>query len=176
MAEEYDYLFLVMVVGDSDVGKETLMLRSAKGFSGEDYKMTIGFDFHTKTIEFNTNDGRERCKFLFWHASGRSHFSSIRSRMYRGMDAVLLIFDLTNHISFEHLPDWIHEIREEGQFKRLILLVGNKSDLIDQRVVSKEEIDQFNGIHSLKYIEISAKTGDHVEECFFTLLRLILVN
>ncbi|UCD02103.1 MAG: GTP-binding protein [Promethearchaeota archaeon] len=174
MAEEYDYLFKSIVVGDGGVGKTALTLRFSKGFFTEDYKMTIGVDFHVKTITIDTLEGPIRSKLQIWDTGGQERFSSIRPMYYRGSLGALLIFDLTNSASFEHLPQWIEEVRANVKSEIPLLLVGNKSDLIDQRVVSLEEVNNFTDNFNLYYMETSAKTGDGVGDCFYILACLMI--
>ena len=174
MAEEYDYLFKSIVVGDGGVGKTALTLRFSKGFFTEDYKMTIGVDFHVKTITIDALEGQIRAKLQIWDTGGQERFSSIRPMYYRGSLGALLIFDLTSYESFEHLPQWIEEVRANIKNEIPLLLVGNKSDLIDQRAVSLEEINSFTGTFNLYYMETSAKTGDGVRDCFYILAFLMI--
>jgi len=174
MAEEYDYLFKSIVVGDGGVGKTALTLRFSKGFFTEDYKMTIGVDFHVKTITIDAVEKPIRAKLQIWDTGGQERFSSIRPMYYRGSLGALLIFDLTNSGSFEHLPQWIEEIRANVKTEIPLLLVGNKSDLIDQRAVSLEELNSFTNTFNLYYMETSAKTGDGVGDCFYILACLMI--
>ena len=174
MAEEYDYLFKSIVVGDGGVGKTALTLRFSKGFFTEDYKMTIGVDFHVKTISIDSNEGPIRSKLQIWDTGGQERFSSIRPMYYRGSLGALLIFDLTNSSSFEHLPQWIEEIRANVKTEIPLLLLGNKSDLVDQRAVSLEEINTFTRDFNLFYMETSAKTGEGVGDCFYILACLMI--
>jgi Ras-related protein Rab-11A len=174
LAEEYDYLFKSIVVGDGGVGKTALTLRFSKGFFTEDYKMTIGVDFHVKTITIDTIEGPIRSKLQIWDTGGQERFSSIRPMYYRGSLGALLIFDLTNSASFDHLPQWIEEIRNNVKTEIPLLLVGNKSDLVDQRTVSLEEINTFTRNFNLFYMETSAKTGEGVGDCFYILACLMI--
>ncbi|MFX0143637.1 MAG: GTP-binding protein [Candidatus Hodarchaeota archaeon] len=174
MAEEYDYLFKSIVVGDGGVGKTALTLRFSKGFFTEDYKMTIGVDFHVKTISIDSVEGPIRAKLQIWDTGGQERFSSIRPMYYRGSLGALLIFDLTNSASFEHLPQWIEEVRTNVKTEIPLLLVGNKSDLVDQRAVSLEEINKFTANFNLYYMETSAKTGEGVGDCFYILACLMI--
>lgn len=174
MADEYDYLFKSIVVGDGGVGKTALTLRFSKGFFTEDYKMTIGVDFHVKTISIDTSEGSIKCKLQLWDTGGQERFSSIRPMYYRGSLGTILVFDLTNSASFEHLPQWIEEVRSNIKAEIPVLLVGNKSDLIDQRAVSAEEISKFTNDFNLYYMETSAKTGDGVGDCFYILACLMI--
>jgi small GTP-binding protein len=174
MAEEYDYLFKSIVVGDGGVGKTALTLRFSKGFFTEDYKMTIGVDFHVKTISIDSVEGPIRAKLQIWDTGGQERFSSIRPMYYRGSLGALLIFDLTNSGSFVHLPQWIEEVRANVKIEIPLLLVGNKSDLVDQRAVSLEEINTFTNNFNLYYMETSAKTGEGVGDCFYILACLMI--
>ena len=174
MAEEYDYLFKSIVVGDGGVGKTALTLRFSKGFFTEDYKMTIGVDFHVKTINIDSNEGLIRAKLQIWDTGGQERFSSIRPMYYRGSLGTLLIFDLTNSATFEHLPGWIEEVRSNVKNEIPLLLVGNKSDLVDQRAISLDEINVFTRDFNLFYMETSAKTGEGVGDCFYILACLMI--
>ena len=174
MVEEYDYLFKSIVVGDGGVGKTALTLRFSKGFFTEDYKMTIGVDFHVKTISIDTFEGPIKCKLQLWDTGGQERFSSIRPMYYRGSLGTILVFDLTNSASFEHLPQWIEEVRANIKVDIPVLLVGNKSDLTDIRAVSVEEINNFTRDFNLYYMETSAKTGDGVGDCFHILACLMI--
>ncbi len=172
MSDEYDYLFKSIVVGDGGVGKTALTLRFSKGFFTEDYKMTIGVDFHVKTIAIDTDDGTLRCKLQIWDTGGQERFSSIRPMYYRGSLGALLIFDLTSRESFEHLPIWLEEVRANIKNDIPFLLVGNKSDLPHN--ISREEINDFTGKFNLYYMETSAKTGEGVGDCFAVLAHLMI--
>jgi len=174
MVEEYDYLFKTIVVGDGGVGKTALTIRFSKDFFTEDYKMTIGVDFHVKTITIDSSEGDLRCKLQIWDTGGQERFSSIRPMYYRGSLGALVIYDLTNYESFEHLPQWIEEIRANIKNEIPLLLVGNKSDLTEQRAVSMEEINDFTKKFNLHYMETSAKTGDGVGDCFHILACLMI--
>jgi len=174
MAEDYDFLFKVVVVGDGGVGKTALTIRFSKGFFTESYKMTIGVDFHVKTIAIDADEGPLRAKLQIWDTGGQERFSSIRPMYYRGALGALLIFDLTSISSFEHLPQWIEEVRGNVQTDIPLLLVGNKSDLLNQRAISLEEINDFTRDFNLYYMETSAKTGDNVGDCFSVLACLMI--
>ncbi|TFG27530.1 MAG: GTP-binding protein [Promethearchaeota archaeon] len=175
MADEYDYLFKCIVVGDGGVGKTALTIRFSKGFFTEDYKMTIGVDFHVKTINIDTEEeGPIKVKLQIWDTGGQERFSSIRPMYYRGSLGGLLIFDLTSYESFEHLPQWIEEVRANVKAEIPLLLVGNKSDLLEERSLSIEEINNFTNKFNLYYMETSAKTGDGVGDCFYILACLMV--
>lgn len=174
MVEEYDYLFKVIIVGDGGVGKTALTIRFSKDYFTEDYKMTIGVDFHVKTISIETDQGLIRTKLQIWDTGGQERFSSIRPMYYRGALGAIIVYDLTSYESFEHLPQWIEEVKANIKSDVPILLVGNKSDLISHRAVSVENINNFTQKFNLYYMETSAKTGEKVGDCFHALGNLML--
>lgn len=174
MSEEYDYLFKSIVIGDGGVGKTSLSLRFSKGIFTDDYKMTIGVDFHVKTITVETSEGVITCKLQLWDTGGQERFGHIRPMYYQGALGAILVYDLTNYASFEHLPQWIEEVRTNIKYEIPLLLVGSKSDLADQRTVSIGEINDFTRAFNLFYMETSAKTGDGVMDCFYILTCLML--
>ena len=169
MSPFYDVLFKIVIFGDSGTGKNTLMGNSTS-FYTEDYKMTIGVDFGIKSLRVDNF----RVKLQMWVLGDQERFSSIRPMYYRGSLGAVLVFDLTNYASFKHLPQWIEEVRANIKNEIPFLLVGNKSDLMDQRTITIEEINQFTKAFNLYYMETSAKTGENVEEAFETLTRLML--
>ena len=175
--EEYDHLFKIVVVGDEGVGKTTLLASFGKGFFTEDYRLTIGVDFHVKTISIETKDGPKICKLqLWWLIGGLQRFKTERPMYYRGSLGALLVFDLTNFENFKQLPLWIEEMRADLAPGIPILVAGNKCDLREQTTVSHGEIDSLMRTYDLTYMEISAKTGEGVEECFHALTLLTLAN
>ncbi len=149
--------FKSVLVGDSGVGKTALALKFSKVFFAEDYKMTIGVDFHVNTVPINTAKGQIQCKLQLWDAGCQGRFSFLRPMYYGRALGIFLVFDLTNPSSFEHLPLWIEELKARINAEVPILLVGNKSDLTDQRAIPIEKINKFTRKFNLYYIETSAK-------------------
>jgi small GTP-binding protein len=174
VSEDYDYLFKSIVIGDGGVGKTSLSLRFSKGIFTEDYKMTIGVDFHVKTIIVETSEGVMTCKLQLWDTGGQERFGHIRPMYYQGALGAVVIYDITNYDSFEHLPQWIEEVRTNINYEIPLLLVGSKSDLAGQRAVSIREINNFTRDFNLFYMETSSKTGDGVMDCFYILTCLML--
>ena len=170
---DYDYIFKSIIVGDSGVGKTALAFRFSKNIFWGGHK-TTGVDFHSKNISIETREGPIRAQLQLWDIGGQEKFSSIRPMYYRGAQGAVLVFDLTNSSSFEHLHHWIEDIRYNVKKEIPLLLVGNKSDLSDERQVSLEEINSFKRNFNLYYMETSARTGECVNDCFFILTRLVL--
>ena len=166
----YDFIYKCIVVGDGGVGKTALAVRLCKGFFIEDYKMTIDVDFYVKTIEIDDFN----IKLQIWDTGGQERFNSIRSIYYRGARGAAIVFDLSNQESFEHIPRWVDEIKRETIGDIPILLIGNKSDLINSREVTSEDIYNITRRFNLLYMETSAKTGAEVSKGFDVLTHLIM--
>ncbi len=168
ISQEYDYLFKCIAVGDGGCGKTALTVRFAHGFFQEQYKMTIGVEFAVKLIEI----AGYKTKLQIWDTGGQERFSYVRPLYYRGAMGALLVFDLTNRESFEHLANWIDEVRSNiGEIP--MVLVGNKSDL-PGREVPREECESFSKKFNMYYLESSAKTGDGVTDCFGVLAAMMI--
>ncbi|MFW9782863.1 MAG: Rab family GTPase [Candidatus Heimdallarchaeota archaeon] len=174
MGINYDYLFKTIAIGDGGVGKTALTVRFSTGLFAEDYKMTIGVDFHVKTLPIETTEGTFKCKLQLWDTGGQERFNAIRPVYYRGSSGGVLVFDLTNYLSFKHLPRWIEEVRTNTTSNIPLLLVGNKSDLSELRTVSIREINEFTKDSNLYYMETSAKTGEGVGDCFYIMACLMI--
>ncbi|TFG05240.1 MAG: GTP-binding protein [Promethearchaeota archaeon] len=159
---DYDYTFKVMMLGDASVGKTSLTLRYISGFFLEDLKLTIGVDFYSKTTDFKG----KKVKLQIWDFGGEERFRFLLSQYCKGANGAFFLYDITNPITLDHLPDWTQIIREHaGDIP--IMLIGSKLDLEEYREVSREE-----GILSAKkynlasFVELSSKTGENVEKAF----------
>ncbi|MHA1792403.1 MAG: GTP-binding protein [Promethearchaeota archaeon] len=165
--EEYDYLFKVIVLGDGGVGKTAMTVRFSQGYFQESYKMTVGVDFSVKLIQIPSPERTFKVKLQVWDTGGQERFSFVRPLYYRGAMGALLVFDVSNRESFDHLPNWIEEMEANTEPVPYVL-VGNKVDL--PREVSSEEAWEFAKQFNIKYYyETSAKTGEAVGDCFHAL-------
>ncbi|QEE14824.1 GTP-binding protein [Promethearchaeum syntrophicum] len=170
MAEDYDFLFKSVVVGDGGSGKTAVVVRFSQGFFQENYKLTIGVEFAVKTININNYN----VKLQIWDTGGQERFRYVRPLYYKGSMGCIILFDLTNRESFDHVPKWLEEVKKEsGNIP--ILLVGNKSDLIDERTVSLEEALQISKDLNMFYVESSAKNGNGVGDVF-AILSLLMIG
>jgi len=165
----YDYTYKILMLGDASVGKTSLTLRYISGFFMEDLKLTIGVDFYSKTIDFIDN----KVKLQIWDFGGEERFRFLLSQYCKGANGAFFLFDITNQISLDHLPDWTQIVRENaGDIP--IMLIGSKLDLDEYRAVSKE-----NGILATKkynlasFIELSSKTGENVEKAFYDMTEIL---
>lgn len=168
-ATEYDYLFKLLLIGDSGVGKSCLLLRFADHTYTESYISTIGVDFKIRTIEL---DGKT-IKLQIWDTAGQERFRTITSSYYRGAHGIIVVYDITDAESFNNVKQWLSEIdryASEGVNK---LLVGNKNDLAPKRAVAAEQAKSFADSVGIPFLETSAKTATNVENAFLTMAAQI---
>jgi len=162
MNPDYDYLFKLLLIGDSGVGKSCLLLRFADDTYTESYISTIGVDFKIRTIE----QDQKTVKLQIWDTAGQERFRTITSSYYRGAHGIIIVYDVTDRESFNNVKHWITEIDKyaaEGVNK---LLVGNKSDLQSKKVVTYDEAKELADSLSVQFLETSAKNAHNVEEAF----------
>jgi len=165
MNTEYDYLFKLLLIGDSGVGKSCLLLRFADDTYTESYISTIGVDFKIRTIQL---DGKT-IKLQIWDTAGQERFRTITSSYYRGAHGIIVVYDTTDSESFEHVKTWLHEIDRYASENVNKLLVGNKSDLTSKRQVETESAKEFADSVNIPFLETSAKNATNVEDAFMTM-------
>lgn len=167
---EYDFLFKLLLIGDSGVGKSCLLLRFADDTYTESYISTIGVDFKIRTIEL---DGK--CiKLQIWDTAGQERFRTITSSYYRGAHGIIIVYDVTDKESYENVKQWLHEIDRYAAENVVKLLVGNKVDLEDRRAVLADSVKEFGETHSIQTIETSAKENHQVEAAFLSIASQIM--
>ena len=168
--KDYEFIFKVLLLGNSNVGKSSLFLRFVDDIWNDTFVPTIGVDFKIKTLEID----EKKIKMQIWDTAGQERFKNIISSYYRGAHGILLIFDVTDKESFKNLSNWLIEIEKNGNKNVLKLLIGNKTDLEDKRVISYNQGKEFADTYGLKYIETSAKKNMNVKEAFETLGRELM--
>ena len=169
MARDYDHLFKLLIIGDSGVGKSSLLLRFADNTFSGSYITTIGVDFKIRTV---TIDG-QRIKLQIWDTAGQERFRAVTRSYYRGAAGALMVYDITRRSTYNHLSSWLTDTRNLTNPSTVIFLIGNKCDLEGQRDVTYEEAKQFADENGLMFVEASAKTGQNVEEAFLETARKI---
>ncbi|AQK79562.1 ras-related protein RABD2c [Zea mays] len=162
---EYDYLFKLLLIGDSSVGKSCLLLRFADDSYVDTYISTIGVDFKIRTIDL---DGKT-VKLQIWDTAGQERFRTITSSYYRGAHGIIIVYDVTDMESFNNIKQWLSEIDRYASDNVCKLLVGNKCDLVDSKVVDTEKAKDFADSLGIPFIETSAKESINVEEAFLTM-------
>ena len=168
--DEYDYIFKVLLLGNSDVGKSSLLLRFVDSLWNDTFVPTIGVDFKVKTLEINN----KKVKMQIWDTAGQERFRTVISTYFRGAHGILLLYDVTNKDSFKNLENWLTEIEKNSSDKVLKILLGNKCDLSDDREISKEEGQAFAIRNGMEFMETSAKMNTNVSEAFETLGKLMI--
>ena len=161
-ASNYQYIFKLILIGNSGVGKSCILQRYIKHKFEQTYKCTIGVDFLMKTIIVNG----KTVKLQLWDTAGQEKYKSMVSSYYRGANVALIVFDVTNHKSFEALPNWIENYYKNGPEQKNIILIGNKKDLEEKREVTQEEAETFSETNNMIYFETSAKDGDNIDYVF----------
>ena len=168
--DEYDYIFKVLLLGNSDVGKSSLLLRFVDSLWNDAFVPTIGVDFKVKTLEINN----KKVKMQIWDTAGQERFRTVVSTYFRGAHGILLLYDVTNRDSFKNLESWLIEIEKNAKEKVLKILIGNKCDLTDDREISTEEGKAFALRNGMEFMETSAKMNTNVTEAFETLGKLMI--
>eukprot|EP00596_Hydrurales_sp_CCMP1899_P007630 CAMPEP_0119033564 /NCGR_PEP_ID=MMETSP1177-20130426/603_1 /TAXON_ID=2985 /ORGANISM="Ochromonas sp, Strain CCMP1899" /LENGTH=200 /DNA_ID=CAMNT_0006990397 /DNA_START=141 /DNA_END=743 /DNA_ORIENTATION=- len=169
MQAEYDYLFKLLLIGDSGVGKSCLLLRFADDTYTESYISTIGVDFKIRTIDLDA----KTIKLQIWDTAGQERFRTITSSYYRGAHGIIVVYDTTDLESFNNVKQWLHEIDRYASENVNKLLVGNKSDLTSKRAVSFDQAKEFADSLGIEFIETSAKNSTNVEKAFMMMASQI---
>lgn len=166
--EFYDVAFKVMLVGDSGVGKTCLLIRYKDGsFLSGAYISTVGMDFRNKVVTVDDY----KVKLQIWDTAGQERFRSVTHAYYRDAHALLLLYDVSNKTSFDNTRAWLGEINEYAQDDVVIMLIGNKADITQDRQVRTEDGERLAREYGVAFMETSAKTGCNVELAFMAVAR-----
>jgi len=166
----YDLLFKLLLIGDSGVGKTCILFRFSEDAFNTTFISTIGIDFKIKTIELRG----KKIKLQIWDTAGQERFHTITTSYYRGAMGIMLVYDITNAKSFDNIAKWLRNIDEHANEDVERMILGNKCDMEDKRVVSKERGDGIAKEHNIKFLETSAKTNINIEPAFIQLAEAIL--
>ncbi|XAR69425.1 hypothetical protein NMG60_11000995 [Bertholletia excelsa] len=167
--QKIDYVFKVVLIGDSAVGKSQLLARFARNEFAVDSKATIGVEFQTKTLSID----HKIVKAQIWDTAGQERYRAVTSAYYRGAVGAMLVYDLTKRQSFDHIARWLEELRGHADKNIVIMLIGNKCDLESLRAVPTEDAQEFAERESLYFMETSALESTNVESAFITVLKEI---
>ncbi|KAI3667704.1 hypothetical protein L6452_42773 [Arctium lappa] len=163
---EYDYLFKIVLIGDSGVGKTNILSRFTRNEFCLESKSTIGVEFATRTLEV---DGKT-IKAQIWDTAGQERYRAITSAYYRGAVGALLVYDITKRPTFDNLQRWLCELREHADSNIVLMMAGNKSDLNHLRAVSEQDGRSLAEKEGLSFLETSALESYNIEESFKSVL------
>ncbi|GMM28591.1 Rab family GTPase [Martiniozyma asiatica (nom. inval.)] len=166
---DYEYLFKIVLIGDSSVGKTNLLSRFTRDEFNPDSKATIGVEFATRTLEVEGS----KIKTQIWDTAGQERYRAITAAYYRGAVGALVVYDITKAESYESVSNWLKEMKDNADDNIVIALVGNKSDLEHLRQVPAEEAQNFATEHNLLFTETSAFNADNVDFTFTQLVQNI---
>jgi small GTP-binding protein len=166
------YTFKYILVGDSAVGKTSLVSQFLNQEFNESNAHTIGVEFGTRQLTI----GNASVLLTLWDTAGQERFRAVTRSYYRGSACAFLTFDITRRDTYNHIANWMADIRQNTSVNTQIVLIGNKLDLAQNRQVSYEEAQEFANQHNIEYVETSAKTSENVEELFLRSTRRILEN
>ena len=168
---QVNFSFKIIVIGDSAVGKSSLTLRGTKNHFKDFYTPTIGFEF----LSFNIRIKNQTVKLQIWDTCGQEVYRSLISSFYRNSSLAIIVYAIDNQESFDNLESWLDEIKSQTHPNLRIFLIGNKSDLEDQRLIKKEIAEELVKDHNIDlFMETSAKTGTNAQEVFVKAAKILL--
>lgn len=168
--EEVDFIFKILLLGDSSVGKTCFLKRFIDGTFQEVYMSTISLDYKIKLI--NVDD--LKIKIQLWDIPVQNRFMSITKNYFKGTNGIILIYDVTNRNTFENIKTWMEQIEESKTEDLIIYLVGNKIDEEENRKIKEEEGKETGTKYKLRFFEASAKNNKGIEELFIELVKEII--
>ena len=169
----YDYLYKLIIIGDTGVGKSCLLLRATKNEFREEHDVTIGVEFGS----FAAKVEDAAVKIQIWDTAGQETFKSVTKVFFKGAQCIFLVYDITIEETFANLEAWLKEIRENASPGALLILVGNMLDLEEKRAVSKEKALEFKSRENLDgFIETSAKANANVLELFTKTAKMLYLQ
>ncbi|KAF2078667.1 hypothetical protein CYY_000038 [Polysphondylium violaceum] len=166
---EEEILYKIILVGESGVGKSSILVRFTDNTFTPHFAPTLGVDFNVKTIR-NKETG-QTVKLQLWDTAGQERFKSITQTFYRGSHGVIVVYDVTDPKSFDRCKNWVEDINQNTQDGMIIILVGNKSDLTSQKKVSTEQGKALADTLNIKFLETSAKENFGVTQVFDLLVQ-----
>lgn len=172
LGQDYDYLFKLLLIGNSAVGKSSILLRFSDNIFNESFLPTIGVDFKIKTCNLQG----KTIKLQIWDTAGQERFKTITSSYYKGANGIILTYDITDKQSFQDVDNWLEEVEKFAKPNVVKLLVGNKCDLESQRQVTAEEGKELADKMGVQFLETSAKSSINIEPAFIAMAKEIKEN
>ena len=166
---EIDYTIKLLIVGDSSVGKSNFIYRFIENSFCEEYLATTGIDLKTANMKIKD----KMIRVQLWDSAGQEKYRAITKNLFLKVLGALVFYDITNENSFNNLKEWVKSIREECGVHMQMIIIGNKNDLEDKRVV-KNVAEAYAREQKIEYMETSSKTGENVQEAIISLCEKIL--
>jgi len=170
--KSYDLLFKLLLIGDSGVGKTCILFRFSDDAFNHTFISTIGIDFKIKTIELRG----KKIKLQIWDTAGQERFHTITTSYYRGAMGIMLVYDITNPKSFDNIAKWLRNIDDHANEDVEKMILGNKCDIEDKRMITKERGESIAREHGIRFLETSAKSNINIERAFLELADAILAK
>ena len=158
----------ILILGDTNVGKTSLLLNYTDNYYVGSHVATVGIDYKFKSIKIKDID----VKLQIWDTSAQERFRSLAKNYLKNADGIIFVYDITDKKTFEGVKDWIKEAESQGIYKQI--LVGNKCDLERKREVSTDMLNKLGNKKKIKTFETSAKTGINVSKSFESLAELLV--
>jgi Ras-related protein Rab-8A len=162
----YDYIIKLLLVGNSGVGKSSILLRFVEDEFTSSFINTIGIDFRIRTVTVDD----KRYKLQIWDTSGHERFRTITVAYFRGANGILLVYDVTNEKSFDDIKNWVRSIHYHSPRNVNMMLIGNKCDIKNDRVIDTEKGQKLADEYHMPFLETSAKNSINVEDAFISLV------
>ena len=169
---DFDYTIKLLVVGDSSVGITNFITQFIENKFNQTYMTTSGMDLKTSSIVVKN----KKIRVQLWDTAGQEKYRAITKNLFLKVQGALVVYDITNDNSFTNLKTWVKSIKEECGKSMQMIIVGNKCDLDDQRVIEKEKALEYAEEEKVEYIETSSKTGENVQKAISQLCEKVLEN
>lgn len=169
----YDQSFKILLLGDSSVGKTSLLIRYIDGVFGDSHIATIGIDYKVKFVSLND----KKIKLNLWDTAGQERFRALAKNYFKGANGFIFVYDITNRKSFDSVKKWVSEAQQMSVVKNFqMFIAGNKVDCEDERVVEQKELIDLAKKYGAHHIETSAKDNINVDDMFNTLITGLSEN
>lgn len=172
MSKEYDYIMKLILIGDASVGKTNILNKYLKNEFDPNSKSTLGVELGTKNVKIDN----KIIKVQIWDTAGQERYKAITSTYYKGAKGAIIVYDITRKLTFDNIDKWIADLKINGDENIMIFLVGNKSDLNNNREVSKDEGINKSEKYNVPFLETSALQGDNIDRVFEELIQSVYVN
>ena len=167
--DQYDFIFKIVLIGDSGVGKTNILSRYLTDKFSSTTQPTVGVEFGSKIVK----KGEKLIKLQIWDTAGQERYKSITSAYYKGAKGAFVVYDISRKSTFDNVDKWINELKNNGSEDVFIMLVGNKSDLNDKREIIEEEVKKKAELYNVAFCETSALEGKNIEYAFENLINEI---